>query len=99
MTTAHGELALRDTGIFDQASGVFSSFDVVNASDSTGKYAGATGQLFIGGETINGQFVTTVSPDNSVYRRRAFLSSIGWVRSRRGAEKRWSAPVFLLGER
>lgn len=60
ITTAHGVLVTRDTGIFDQASGIFSSYDVVDSDDSTGRYAGATGTLFIGGTTVNGQFVTTV---------------------------------------
>lgn len=58
--TARGTLVTRDTGIFDQATGVFSSFDVVDSEDSTGRFAGATGTLFIGGRLIDGQFVTTV---------------------------------------
>lgn len=60
IATAHGMLVTRDTGIFDQATGVFSSFDVVDSDDSTGQYAGATGTLFTAGTTVNGQFVTTV---------------------------------------
>lgn len=60
VTAAHGTLALRDTGIFDQFTGVFSSFDVVDPVNSTGKFAGVTGTLFIGGRTVAGRFVTTV---------------------------------------
>lgn len=60
IATAHGMLVMRDTGIFDQATGIFSSYDVLDSDDSTGAYAGATGTLFIGGTMVNGQFVTTV---------------------------------------
>lgn len=60
ITTAHGTLVTRDTGIFDQLTGVFSSFDVVDSVNSSGKFAGATGTLFIGGRLIDGRFVTTV---------------------------------------
>jgi hypothetical protein len=60
ITTAKGTLALRDTGIFDQFTGLFSSFDVVETVNSTGRFAGVTGKLFIGGEIVGGQFVTTV---------------------------------------
>ncbi|NJO83664.1 MAG: FtsW/RodA/SpoVE family cell cycle protein [Blastochloris sp.] len=60
ITTPRGVLQTRDTGIFDQAAGVFSSFDVVDPLQSDGKWAGATGTLFIGGTVVNGQFVTTV---------------------------------------
>jgi len=63
ITTTKGTLTARDTGIFDTSighstSGLFSSFDDILGG--TGKYAGAGGNLFIGGRSINGQFVTTV---------------------------------------
>jgi len=63
ITTAHGILKMRDSGILDGSAGTptggfFSSFDQVLSG--TEKYAGATGSLFIGGKTINGQFVTSV---------------------------------------
>src|SRR5207237_4686119 len=63
ITTDKGTLSTRDTGIFDTStgnapSGFFSSFDVVIGG--TGQFQGATGDLFIGGKTIAGQFVTSV---------------------------------------
>lgn len=60
ITTPKGTLTLRDTGIFDQAAGLFSSFDVVETVASTGQFAGVTGKLFIGGEVVGGRFVTRV---------------------------------------
>lgn len=63
ITTDHGSLSTRETGIFDTSTGnppggFFSSFDLIIGG--TGKFQGATGDLFIGGKTIAGQFVTTV---------------------------------------
>lgn len=60
----HGTLTTRDTGIFDPlptGTGVFSSFDIVTGG--TGRYAGASGILFIAGRTLpsTGQFVSTVT--------------------------------------
>lgn len=63
ITTEKGTLTTRDTGIIDSSTGgapagFFSSFDVVVGG--AGKFEGATGKLFIGGETISGQLVTRV---------------------------------------
>ena len=63
ITTAHGTLTTRDTGILDGSTGTptggfFSSFDTV--IDGTGKFQGATGDLFIVGKTIDGQQFTSV---------------------------------------
>lgn len=63
ITTEKGTLTTRDTGIIDSSTGAapggfFSSFDVVIGG--TGRFEGATGRLFIGGETISGQLVTRV---------------------------------------
>lgn len=60
----HGTLTARDTGIFDPlpiGTGVFSSFDIITGG--TGRYAGASGILFIMGRTVvnTGQFVSTVT--------------------------------------
>lgn len=64
ISTRHGTLTTRDTGIFDPlptGSGSFSSFDIVTGG--TGKYAGFTGLLYVAGKTLpgTGQFVSTVS--------------------------------------
>lgn len=63
ITTNQGTLTTRDSGIFDTSTGTptggfFSSFDTV--IDGSGTYQGATGDFFIGGKTIDGQFVTSV---------------------------------------
>jgi hypothetical protein len=47
ITTRHGTLTTRDTGIFDTAAGLFASRDVVVGG--TGVFAGATGHLFFQG--------------------------------------------------
>ena len=47
ITTRHGTLTTRDTGIFDTAAGLFSSRDVIVGG--TGIFAGATGHLFFTG--------------------------------------------------
>jgi hypothetical protein len=64
ITTRDGTLDVRDTGIFDTASGtaaggLFASFDRIEGG--TGQFAGATGTLLIGGKTIDGQLVADVS--------------------------------------
>src|SRR5581483_9458579 len=63
ITTEKGTVTTRDTGIIDSSTGAapggfFSSFDVVTGG--TGRFEGATGKLFIGGETISGRLVTRV---------------------------------------
>lgn len=63
VTTEQGTVTFRDSGLLDGSTGTapggfFSSFDIV--IDGTGKFQGATGDLFIGGKTIAGHFVTTV---------------------------------------
>ena len=64
ITTRDGTLDVRDTGMFDTASGtpaggLFASFDRIDGG--TGRFAGATGTLLIGGRTIDGQLVADVS--------------------------------------
>ena len=64
ITSRHGTLTTRDTGIFDPlptGTGVFTSFDIITGG--TGRYAGASGILFIAGRTVasSGQFVSTVT--------------------------------------
>jgi hypothetical protein len=62
-TTAHGTLTVRETGIgnmkADASSGIGSSFEQVQGG--TGRYAGATGVLYLASEAGNGQFVAEVS--------------------------------------
>ncbi|MEP6621920.1 MAG: hypothetical protein ABJE47_21535 [bacterium] len=64
ITTSHGTLSVRDTGMFDTATGtpnggMFVSFDRIDGG--TGRFAGATGTLLIGGRTIDGQLVADVT--------------------------------------
>lgn len=64
ITTAKGTLTTLNTGVFDTSTGpapggFFSSFDVVTGG--TGKFQGATGDLFETGKLIAGQFVTAVT--------------------------------------
>src|SRR6266511_2467594 len=47
ITTQHGTLTTRDTGIFDTAAGLFASRDIVVGG--TGVFAGATGHIFFTG--------------------------------------------------
>jgi hypothetical protein len=47
ITTRHGTLTTRDTGIFDTAAGLFSSRDTIVSG--TGIFAGATGHIFFHG--------------------------------------------------
>lgn len=63
ITTDHGTLTTRHTGVFNTSvgsstSGFFNSFDEVIGG--TGKYQDATGFLFTGGRKIDGQFGTIV---------------------------------------
>jgi hypothetical protein len=64
ITTKHGTLNLRDTGVFNTSTGTptagfFSSFDRVDSG--TGRYAGATGALLIGGQTVKGKLVGQIT--------------------------------------
>jgi len=64
ITTDKGTLTTLNTGVFDTSTGpapggFFSSFDVVTGG--TGKFQGATGDLFETGKLIAGQFVTAVT--------------------------------------
>lgn len=64
ITTSNGTLNVRDTGVFDtatgtQAGGLFASFDRIDGG--TGRVAGATGTLLIGGRTVDGQLVAEVT--------------------------------------
>jgi hypothetical protein len=60
ISTADGTLVTRDTGTFDQLTGLFASYDVIDGAASSGRFAGASGLLFAGGETVDGRFVTRV---------------------------------------
>ena len=64
ITTRDGTMDVRDSGMFDTATGtpaggLFASFDRIDGG--TGRFAGATGTLLIGGKTIDGQLVADVS--------------------------------------
>jgi hypothetical protein len=64
ITTEHGSINVRDTGMFDTAtgtptSGLFVSFDRIEGG--TGRFAGATGTLLIGGRTVEGKLVANVT--------------------------------------
>lgn len=66
ITTSHGTLITRDSGIFDTAAatlagtgGFFSSFDLV--LNGTERFAGATGALSFVGKTVGSQFVSEMT--------------------------------------
>lgn len=52
LTTNHGRLNTRNVYIYDFATGRFTIMGRVNPNTSTGRFAGATGTLFIAGKTI-----------------------------------------------
>ena len=63
-TAKDGTLTLRDTGVFNTATGTstggfFASFDRIESG--TGRYAGATGSIFISGKTVKGRLVAQIS--------------------------------------
>jgi hypothetical protein len=64
ITTNHGTLITRDTGVFDTSTGTstggFSSA-FATVIDGTGKYHGASGYLFFAGKPVNGHFETPIS--------------------------------------
>ncbi|MEP6496015.1 MAG: hypothetical protein ABJF01_25265 [bacterium] len=64
IVTQNGTLDVRDTGVFDTATGtptggLFVSFDRIDGG--TGRFAGATGTLLIGGRTVEGRLVADVT--------------------------------------
>jgi hypothetical protein len=63
-TAKDGTLTLRDTGVFNTAAntptgGFFASFDRIESG--TGRYAGATGSIFITGKTVKGRLVAQIT--------------------------------------
>jgi hypothetical protein len=50
ITTRHGSITMRDTGIFDTAAGLFASRDIVVGG--TGIFEGATGHVFFTGTGV-----------------------------------------------
>lgn len=50
--TRHGTLQLVDTGVLDQNQNVFTEYDTV--AGGTGRFAGATGRLFVSGDITGG---------------------------------------------
>ena len=53
-TNKRGALKTHNVGLFDVGTGLFSEIARIDASASTGKFAGATGVLYINGKTIDG---------------------------------------------
>ena len=51
VTSNGGVLKTRNVGIFDVATGLFTEFARIDASASTGRFAGATGVLYVNGRT------------------------------------------------
>jgi hypothetical protein len=49
-----GALKTHNVGLFDVGTGLFSEIARIDASASTGKFAGATGVLYINGKTTDG---------------------------------------------
>lgn len=58
-TTSHGTLTVRETGVSQSSSGLISA--VQQVVSGTGRFAGATGHLYVASETIDGQFVADVT--------------------------------------
>lgn len=54
VTSSTGVLKARNVGIFDVAVGLFSEIARIDPSASTGRFAGATGVLYINGMTTDG---------------------------------------------
>jgi hypothetical protein len=52
ISTVNGQLKTTNVYLYDFATGLFTIFARVDPANSTGKFAGATGALFIGGKTI-----------------------------------------------
>ena len=107
ITTSHGTLTTRDTGIFDTAEGTptggfFSSFDLVLSG--TGRFAGARGTLSFVGKTIRGRFVSEMEVRfafSSVLRRKGSrLNSQEPLESHQGVlETRFPAVLPTIWER
>lgn len=54
VTSSRGVLKARNVGIFDVVAGLFTEIARIDPSSSTGRYAGATGVLYINGTTTDG---------------------------------------------
>ena len=54
VTTNRGVLITHDVGLFDFSTGVFTAMNRIDSNASTGRFAGATGVLFISGKTTDG---------------------------------------------
>ncbi|MGH9961836.1 MAG: hypothetical protein ACREBC_32685, partial [Pyrinomonadaceae bacterium] len=54
ITTKQGQLKISDVGLFDFATGLFTTIGRINPTTSTGRFAGATGVLFTSGKTTDG---------------------------------------------
>ncbi|HET6891685.1 MAG TPA: hypothetical protein VFH31_11330 [Pyrinomonadaceae bacterium] len=54
ITTEQGQLKTSNVGLFDVGILVFTEMARINPNASTGRFAGATGVLFISGNTIDG---------------------------------------------
>jgi len=52
-TTVQGQLKVRIVNLFNVATGVTSGFGNIDGNSSTGRFAGATGVIFINGQAIN----------------------------------------------
>ncbi len=54
VTSSKGVLKARNVGLFEVAAGLFSEIARIDPSTSTGRFAGATGVLYINGTTPDG---------------------------------------------
>lgn len=53
ITTSQGELKARQVNVYDTATGVTAGFARIDPAASTGRFAGATGYLFLNGTTTS----------------------------------------------
>lgn len=53
ITTHHGELKARQVNVFDNGTGVTAGLARIDPAASTGRFAGATGYLFLNGRTTS----------------------------------------------
>jgi hypothetical protein len=62
ITTVLGQLKTRNVYLYDFGTGRFTILARINPDTSTGRYAGATGTLFFGGQTIaEGTYQSNIS--------------------------------------
>lgn len=54
VTTSKGVLKARNVGLFEVSAGLFTEIARIDPSTSTGRFAGATGVLYINGTTTDG---------------------------------------------